>query len=84
MLNFLLARMEDFGLISDRIITGIHHLVISKTSRGSDSVESIVSALYENGNIQSYGSKDRLLLYDVMEHLLRHNLTGKCPLETKN
>uniref|UniRef100_A0A915EPK3 UBA domain-containing protein n=1 Tax=Ditylenchus dipsaci TaxID=166011 RepID=A0A915EPK3_9BILA len=77
LLEFLLLRVEDSGHLADLLVTGIHYLIMHNgRNLPNGAVESIMGILFEESGVQSYGQKDRMLLFLILEYLLNTHLDG--------
>ncbi|KAL3125745.1 hypothetical protein niasHT_004195 [Heterodera trifolii] len=75
LLPFLLSKVEDCGHLSNILITTLHQLI--KLYDGTEHVlpneclEQTIAALFDGGgSVQSYGQRDRLLLFSCLDHLV--------------
>ncbi|KAI1727412.1 dos2-interacting transcription regulator of RNA-Pol-II domain-containing protein [Ditylenchus destructor] len=74
LLEFLLPRVEDSGHVANSLITGIHFLVAKIGTLSDSMVERVLNTLFADTGVQSYGQKDRMLLFQIFESLIQRFL----------
>ncbi|KAI3421904.1 hypothetical protein GPALN_012446 [Globodera pallida] len=74
LLPFLLSKVEDCGHLCDMLINTLHQML--KMYDGvahvlpNECVDQAVAVLFDGGGAQSYGKRDRRLLFSCLDHLV--------------
>lgn len=85
LLDYLLAKVEDSGHLANLLISTIDHLLTLHYGTGNkfltnEQFDRLLTVLFENNGVQSYGKRDRIHLFTILEHLLQTHFRQVCDL----